>query len=132
MREAGRSLRETIQECFSEEEICDTAVSCDGTWKRRDYASLNGVATSISVESGKCLAYERLVKNCKACEMWVSRKATAEYEKFLRVPWRLSVYPEYLKGLFQNLHFVKPHTSATVILKRIRLLEQQILILVRT
>ena len=69
MQDAGRSLRETIQECFSEEEVCDTP--CDGT--RRGYASLNGVITSISVETGKCLAYQCLVKNCKPCEMWVSR-----------------------------------------------------------
>ena len=31
IQDAGRSLRETTQECFSEEEVCDTAVSCYGT-----------------------------------------------------------------------------------------------------
>ena len=30
------------------------------------------------------MAYEFLVKNCKACELWVSRKGTAEYENFVR------------------------------------------------
>ena len=57
-------LREISQECFSEEEeVCDTAVSCDGAWQRRGYASLNDVIISISVETGKCLAYECLVRN---------------------------------------------------------------------
>ena len=74
MQDTGRSLRETIEECFSEE-VCDTAVPCDSTWQRRGYASLNGFITSKSVETGKCLEYECLVKKkCKACEMWVSRK----------------------------------------------------------
>ena len=84
MHDARRSLRETIQECFSEEEICDAAVSCDDTWQRHGYASLNGVITSISVETGKYLAYECLVQNCKACEMSVSRKGAVEYDNFVR------------------------------------------------
>ena len=50
----------------------------------RGYVSLNGVITSISFETGKCLAYECLVKNCKACGMWVSRKGTVEYDNFVR------------------------------------------------
>ena len=31
--------------------IVDTSVSCDGTWQKRGYASLNGVVTVISVDT---------------------------------------------------------------------------------
>ena len=64
--------------------VCDTAVSCDGTWQRRGFASLNGAVTAISVEIGKCLAHECLVKTCKSCELWESRKGTPEYDNFIK------------------------------------------------
>ena len=73
---------QTIDNDCSDDEVLDIAASFDGTWQRRGYASLNGVVTAISIENGKCLAYECLYKNCKSCEMWNSRKGTEEYEKF--------------------------------------------------
>ena len=84
MKYSGRALRKEIMEEFDEDEVCDTAVSCDGTWQRRGYSSLYGVVTAISIETGKCLAYECLVKNCKSCEMWAARKGTLEYENFVK------------------------------------------------
>ena len=65
MQEAAEKLRKGIMEYYDEKVACDTAVSCDGTWQRRGFASLNGAVTAISVESGKYLAYECLVKTCK-------------------------------------------------------------------
>ena len=33
--------------------MCNIAVSCDGTWQKRGYSSLNGIVTVVSVETGK-------------------------------------------------------------------------------
>ena len=64
-----------------EDEVCDIAASFDRTWQRRGYASLNGIVTTISIDTGKCLAYECLMKT--SCEMWQYRKGTKAYEKFI-------------------------------------------------
>ena len=45
----------------------DTAVSCDGSWQRRGYSSLNGVVTVISMSTGKILDIEAMSRACKAC-----------------------------------------------------------------
>ena len=37
-----------------------------------------------ATDTGKCLSYECLVKTCKACEMWVPRKGSIEYENFIK------------------------------------------------
>ena len=58
----------------SNDKIIATAVSVDGSWQRRGYASLNGLVTAISIDSGKCLSYETLIKKCKSCQMWESKK----------------------------------------------------------
>ena len=47
--------------------IVDTSVSCDGSWQRRGYSSLNGVVTAISMTNGKVLDIERMSRACKAC-----------------------------------------------------------------
>ena len=56
------------------EEICDITASFVGTWQRRSYASLNSVITAISIENGKCLAYEFQTKNFKSLEKWAVEK----------------------------------------------------------
>ena len=50
-------------------EIVDTDVSCDGSWQRRGYASLNGVVTAISITNGKILDCEPMSRFCKGCSM---------------------------------------------------------------
>ena len=47
--------------------IVDAAVSCDGSWQRRRYSSLNGVVTTISMRNGKALDIEPMSRACKAC-----------------------------------------------------------------
>ena len=74
MQNSATDLRKQILDEYIGDEVCDIAVSCDGPWQGRRYASLNGVVSAISIESGKCLSYECLVKNCKSCEMWATRK----------------------------------------------------------
>ena len=45
-----------------------TAVSCDGSWKKRGYSySLNGVVTVISMDNGKILDVEPMTRTCKSC-----------------------------------------------------------------
>ena len=84
MKDSALNLRKQILDNYEEDIICNTAVSCDGTWQRHGYASLNGVVFAISIDTGKCLAYETLVKNCKSCETWASRKGALEYDNFFK------------------------------------------------
>ena len=46
----------------------DVSVSCDGTWQRRAFSSLNGSFTAISVDSGKILDTEIMSHYCKSCK----------------------------------------------------------------
>ena len=50
--------------------FCDFTVSCHGTWQRRGYASLNGLVTVISVDTGKVKEYEVPNKNSAQCSSW--------------------------------------------------------------
>ena len=53
----------------------DCAVSTDGTWMRRGFASLYGVQTVISWNTGKVLDYEIQSKHCTQC---TSKNSTLE------------------------------------------------------
>ncbi|XP_065675570.1 uncharacterized protein LOC136091785 [Hydra vulgaris] len=44
-------------------------VSCDGTWHKRGYSSLNGVFSVISTVSGKVLDVEVMSRYCKGCSI---------------------------------------------------------------
>lgn len=54
----------------------DTSISCDGSWQRRGYSSLNGVVTVISMDTGKVLDCEPMCRKCKACNMKEPLKKT--------------------------------------------------------
>ena len=45
----------------------DTAVSQDGTWQRRGYASLNGCVVTILMDTGKVIDAETMSRYCKGC-----------------------------------------------------------------
>ena len=47
-------------------------------------ASLNGLVTVISVDSGKCLGFRVKTKYCRACSLWEGRKGTDEYIHFIK------------------------------------------------
>ena len=79
--DAVNELKSNVAE--SEDGIYDVAVSCDGTWQKRGYASLNGVVTLISVDTGKVLDHSMLTKKCSQCTAWESRKGTEAYEEFM-------------------------------------------------
>ena len=42
----------------NEDTVIETAVSCDGSWQKRGYSSLNGVIMVISMDNGKILDIE--------------------------------------------------------------------------
>ena len=63
--------------------ICNIAVSCDGTWQKRGYSSLNGVVSVINVETGKVIDYRVLTKKCAQCTSWESRRGTEEFDNFM-------------------------------------------------
>jgi hypothetical protein len=46
MGDAGKELHHDNN---SNDEVLQCGVSCDGTWKRRGYSSLNGRVTTISM-----------------------------------------------------------------------------------
>ena len=83
MKDAAEELCREVSEEYHENTVCDTAVSCDGTWQRRGFASLNGVVTAVSIDTGKCLSYDCLAKTCKACVMWAPRKGSIEYQNVI-------------------------------------------------
>ena len=56
MENAAKELR------LGTDNITNVAVSCDGSWQKRGFASFNGLVNVISVETGKCLDYRVLTK----------------------------------------------------------------------
>jgi hypothetical protein len=45
----------------------ECGISIDGTWQKRGHASHNGVVTSISVDTKKCLDVEVMSDKCQQC-----------------------------------------------------------------
>ena len=67
---ADNSMLQAVHEIKgdnSDDLICNIAVSCDGTWQKRGYSSLNGVVSVIKVETGKVIDYRVLTKKCAQC-----------------------------------------------------------------
>ena len=67
MKEACEELRQAPSSDTSS--VIDTDVSCDGTWQRRGFSSLNGVVAAISMKTGKILDIEAMSRACKACNL---------------------------------------------------------------
>ena len=70
---AEESMAKAAEEIVSlgqadENGIVDSSVSCDGTWQKRGYSSLNGVFTAISTDSGKIVDVECMSRFCKICD----------------------------------------------------------------
>ena len=47
--------------------VVDTSVSCDGSWQRRGFSSLNGFVSAISMDSGKIVDIEPMSRYCRQC-----------------------------------------------------------------
>ena len=67
-----------------EDAVVNCPVSCDGTWQRRGYSSLNGCITVISIDSGKVLDAEPTSRSCKQCQL--HSNLVNNSEEYLR--WR--------------------------------------------
>ena len=65
MKDGAEELHEKAKKDYAgDQEVVDVGVSCDGTWQKRGFSSINGVA--ISMDNGKILDVEALNKH------WVS------------------------------------------------------------
>ncbi|XP_062512318.1 uncharacterized protein LOC134188136 [Corticium candelabrum] len=62
--------------------IVDIGVSGDGTWRKRGFSSFHGVATAISIVSGKVVDIEIKSSYCRACALWEKKKGTPEYRQW--------------------------------------------------
>ncbi|KAK3751312.1 hypothetical protein QZH41_007109 [Actinostola sp. cb2023] len=60
------------------DDISQCGVSCDGTWQKRGYSSMNGCVTTISMDTGKCLDVEVLSKVCQGCQRHEHKPDTEE------------------------------------------------------
>ena len=66
MKDAAQEIHNSkTKEC---DNIVETAVSCNGTWQRRGYASMYGCVAVISMENGKVLDVEPWSKVGKVCK----------------------------------------------------------------
>ena len=65
------------------DDTVDIDISADGAWQCHGFASLNGIVTIMAGDIGKCLDYEVLTKECKACQVWESKKGSIEYNNFM-------------------------------------------------
>ena len=60
---------------FIEYKVADVTVSSDGSLQKGGgYSSLNGVATVIASDSGKCVDFCVFTKTCNACPSLEKRK----------------------------------------------------------
>jgi len=68
----------------NDNDILDVGVSCDGSWQRRGYISLNGTFTAISLDSGKILDTEVMSRYCKSCKNKepLKKENQEEYDKW--------------------------------------------------
>lgn len=51
----------------NKEVVVDTSISCDGSWQRRGFSSLNGFVSAISMDSGKIVDIEPMSRYCRQC-----------------------------------------------------------------
>lgn len=76
---AEETMNDAAKEICSDapdSEVVNTSVSCDGSWQRRGFASLNGVVTAISIDNGKILDVEAMNRICKSCSLKSKLKET--------------------------------------------------------
>ena len=85
MAEAAHDLKSSKGQ-HSGDDVVDIAVTCDGSWQRRGFASLNGSFTSISLDTGKILDIAVMSRYCKGCKSKENLKKT---DNFAYQTWRL-------------------------------------------
>ena len=63
--------------------IYDCDVSLDGSWQRREYASLNGFVPAIERVSDKVVDIDIMTKDCRSCKYWNGKEEEPGHEKWL-------------------------------------------------
>ena len=66
MADAAADIRKSAN--AQETDVISCPVSCDGTWQRRGFSSLNGCVMIMSIDTGKVLDTEALSRCCKQCQ----------------------------------------------------------------
>ena len=67
MNEAANDLSEMYADANRDSDVVDIGAPFDGSWQRRRFSSLNGVLTTISIDSHKVLDVEAMSRSCEAC-----------------------------------------------------------------
>lgn len=67
MKEAAKHIHK--KKSLPDNAIADVAVSCDGSWQRQGFSSLNGFVSAISMDTGKILDIESMTRYCRSCQM---------------------------------------------------------------
>ncbi|GFW63856.1 uncharacterized protein TNCV_3744601 [Trichonephila clavipes] len=66
---SSRSMVNSVNEAVIENEHNkNIAIALDGTWQKRGHTSMNGVVTATSLDNGKVIDFECLLKYCFECK----------------------------------------------------------------
>lgn len=84
LKDAAKSIAEDsmARACKKEEELTgsrEVYVSGDGSWRKKGFTSLQGVATVIGNRTGQVVDFEAKQSYCKECELWERKCGTEEY-----------------------------------------------------
>lgn len=81
------AAEEEVQECANKDKLQlsqnGIIVSGDGTWMKRGFSSLHGIAILIGYFTGRVIDFVVKSRCCKECEIHEKQKDTAEYESWL-------------------------------------------------
>ena len=64
-QDAATEIR--IKKSAASDQVLDMGVSNNGSWQRRGYSSMNGFVATISLDVGKILDIEPMIRLCKCC-----------------------------------------------------------------
>ena len=78
MHRAAQEVHTAVDPQADEDTLIDVCVSGDGTWHRRGFSSLNGVAIVIAHDTGKVLDYEVMSKYCYSCQYWEKQPTNSD------------------------------------------------------
>ena len=65
--------------------ISECAISVDGSWQRRGYASLNGFVSGVERVTDKVVDVKVMIKDCRSCKYWNSKQSDPGHDN-----WKLT------------------------------------------